>query len=72
MYPETYQNIPKSGEGLNQPATVVFYQWGVPQKYEGYVDEYQSKLKKWAGSIQAQFLYFRPEKQEVSIRITTF
>ena len=72
MYPENYENIPKHGEGLNKPASVIFYQWGVPQKYNGYTEEYQTKLKNWAGSIKAQFLYFRPDKQEVAIRVATF
>ena len=71
MYPEG-TDVPEVGEGLNKSATIVFYNWTLPRKYIGALGEYKEKLRRWAESRNAEFLYYDPDNAEFSIRVESF
>ncbi len=71
MYPEG-TDVPPAGEGLNKPATIVFYNWTLPRKYVSALDEYKGKLRRWAETKNAEFLYYDPDYAELSIKVESF
>lgn len=59
IYPEK-SNIktPKPGKGLNKPATIEFYNWKMPTKYQNNPENFREKLKDWANKIKAKFVRY--------------
>ena len=69
IYPEDYKPSEGEGDGLNKPATITFFKWEVAEKYKTRMEEYEKKLKKWCGTINAEFVGFNPELKEVTIHL---
>jgi len=73
IYPENGAiTIPQVGSGLNKAATIEFYQWSVPKKYQNDLRSYDIKLQNWARSIGAQFVSFDSAQGVVCIRVENF
>jgi len=73
IYPEAgLITIPQVGFGLNKSATIEFYQWSVPKKYQNDLRSYDIKLQNWARSIGAEFVSFNSNEGVVCIRVENF
>jgi len=73
VYPENGKiSLPEPGRGLNKAATIEFYQWGLPKKYQNNVEAYKAKMEDWANTQNAQFLYYDADREVLCIRVKDF
>ena len=65
------QEKPRVGEGLNKPATITFYDFGLSSKPDVFHKQVE-KIKSWVKTSGGEIVKIDTEKDEVLIKVSHF
>lgn len=61
---------PNTGEGLNKPALITFYEFELPSKMSE--EKFYKKVKNWTREMNADFVEFNPKDKMMTIHVEHF